>query len=267
MSPTTNCCIPSALTIAGSDPSGGAGIQADIKTFQQFSVFGMSVVTLVTAQNTREVSRVEILSEDLVLAQLDAVLSDIPPTAAKTGALGNASIVKLIAERAKTFLFPLVVDPVMVSKHGMLLLDSEAVAVVRDYLLPVATLLTPNIPEAAMLTGFEIHDEAGMLKAAKRLCELGAKNVLLKGGHLQGSATDILYSADISIQFPQERIHSNNTHGTGCVYSAAITALLARGHELPDAVSRAKKFVTNAIRTAPHLGTGFGPINLLFSGL
>jgi hydroxymethylpyrimidine/phosphomethylpyrimidine kinase len=250
-----------ALTIAGSDPSGGAGIQADLKTFHQFGVYGEAVITLVTVQNTVRVSRVEALSPELVLEQIAAVVEDIPPGAAKTGALGSAEMVAAVARAAAEFGFPLVVDPVMVSKHGLSLLDGEATAALRELLLPRAFLLTPNVPEAEALTGIPIHTMQDMRRAAARLRELGAGAVLIKGGHLAGDATDLLYEGETFREFWAARVQTPHTHGTGCTLSAAITAGLARGWTLSDAVGRAKRFLDEAIRTNPGLGHGAGPLN------
>ncbi len=253
---------PVALTIAGSDPSGGAGMQADLKTLHQHGVYGMSVIKLLTVQNTRSVSSVHHLDPAFVIAQLDAVLSDILPQAAKTGALGSAAIINALAERASEFGFPLVVDPVMISKHGAALLDEDAVESLKRKLLPHAFCVTPNLPEAAALTGIELTDRATMEQAARAIAELGPKHVLIKGGHAAGPALDLLWSGGKVHEFAAERIISTNTHGTGCVLSAAITARLARGDSLIDAVQGAKQFVTAAIRTAPRLGAGVGPTNM-----
>ncbi len=254
---------PVALTIAGSDPSGGAGIQADLKTFHQFGVYGEAVLTLLTVQNTVRVERVECLEPELVLAQLAAVLEDIPPRAAKTGALGNAKLVEAIAAAAAGFSFPLVVDPVMISKHGAALLTADAMDAVRDRLVPRAALLTPNLAEAAALTGIDIGDVDGMKRAAERLCGMGAAAVLVKGGHAAGGATDVLLCNGKFYEFPAPRLSTRHTHGTGCTYSAAITAGLARGDELPAAVARAKCFIQKAIASNPGLGRGAGPVNHL----
>ncbi len=250
-----------ALTIAGSDPSGGAGIQADLKTFHQFGVYGEAVITLLTVQNTVRVSRVEVMPPSLVLEQLAAVIEDIPPGAAKTGALGSADMVEAVALAAADFSFPLVVDPVMVSKHGMSLLPAAAVAAIRDMLLPRAFLITPNVPEAEALTGITIRTMEEMGRAACRLRELGARAVLIKGGHLEGDATDLLFDGTGWHEFPAPRVATPHTHGTGCTYSAAITAGLALRLALPDAVGRAKRFIHQAIRTNPGLGQGSGPVN------
>jgi len=252
---------PVALTIAGSDPSGGAGIQADLKTFHQFGVYGEAVITLITVQNTVRVERVECLPPELIAEQIQAVVEDIRPRAAKTGALGNLANVLLVASAAEEFDFPLVVDPVLISKHGTSLLDPDAIDAVASRLIPRAFLLTPNLAEAGALTGAEIEDIAGMRKAAKRLSEMGAKAVLVKGGHLKDSATDILYSEGRWIELPAPRVKTRHTHGTGCTYSAAITAGLARGSSLEEAVAAAKAFITEAIRSNPGLGHGSGPVN------
>lgn len=253
--------ISVALTIAGSDPSGGAGIQADLKTFQRFGVYGEAAITLLTAQNTVGVERVECLSPELIEQQIRVVVRDIPPQAAKTGALGKREIIETIARLAEEFLFPLIVDPVMISKHGARLLEEDACEVLRTKLVPRAYLLTPNLPEAEALTGRAIEDVAGMREAARALADLGARNVLVKGGHLLAEATDVLLFEGEWWEYPGARIASQHTHGTGCTYSAAITAGIARGQDLPQAVAAAKKFIQEAIRTAPGLGHGCGPVN------
>jgi hydroxymethylpyrimidine/phosphomethylpyrimidine kinase len=250
-----------ALTIAGSDPSGGAGIQADLKTFHQFGVYGEAVVTLLTVQNSVRVSRVEVMPVSLVLEQIEAVLEDIPPAAAKTGALGSAGMVRAVARAAAGFRFPLVVDPVMVSKHGLPLLPETAAAAIREELLPCGTLITPNVPEAEALTGMTIRTLDDMRRAAERICGMGARAVLIKGGHLDAGATDVLYDGAEWREFPAARLDTRHTHGTGCTYSAAITAGLASGLALPAAVERAKRFIHEAIRTNPGLGRGCGPVN------
>jgi hydroxymethylpyrimidine/phosphomethylpyrimidine kinase len=253
--------LPVALTIAGSDPSGGAGIQADLKTFHQFGVYGEAVLTLVTVQNTCGAPRIETLAPDLVRQQLEAVLFDIPPAAAKTGALGNLAVVEAIADLAKSFPFPLVVDPVLVGKHGSRLLSLEAEDALKQKLLPHAFLVTPNIPEAEALTGLSIADETGMREASKRLLDLGCRAVLTKGGHRSGSALDVLVDNSGVTLFDGKRVNTQHTHGTGCTYSAAITAGLALGHDLREAVRCAKSFIQSAIETAPGLGRGQGPVN------
>ena len=250
-----------ALTIAGSDPSGGAGIQADLKTFHQLGVYGMSVLTLVTVQNTQCVSEVRPLDPGLVAAQLDAVLDDILPAAAKTGALGTAEVIRVIAERAVHFGFPLVVDPVMISKHGVPLIAAEARKELLNALLPRAFLVTPNLHEAEVLAGMPVREIPDMEEAARLIATLGPQAVLVKGGHLVDKAVDVLYSKGEVRRFSAPRVKTRHTHGTGCTYSAAITAALAKGMSLPEAVEIAKRFVTAAIATNPGLGKGFGPVN------
>ncbi len=272
--------IPIALTIAGSDPSGGAGIQADLKTFHQFGVYGTSVLTLVTVQNTVGVSRVEVLAADLVAEQLEAVLSDVPPRAAKTGALGSVEIIEAVAARAAEFSFPLVVDPVMISKHGVPLLSEPARAALVGKLLPHAFLLTPNLHEAFAICGIESRDQRGVEDAARAIAALGPQAVLVKGGHLAGkapagdaesageapeTATDTLFWKGQMHHFSSPRIRTKHTHGTGCTLSAAITACLAQGMGLIEAVETAKRFITRAIETNPGIGTGYGPVNHMVS--
>jgi hydroxymethylpyrimidine/phosphomethylpyrimidine kinase len=255
---------PVALTIAGSDPSGGAGIQADLKTFHQFGVYGEAVITLLTVQNSVRVSRVEVMDPALVLEQLEAVLEDIPPAAAKTGALGSSEMVLAMARAAAGFAFPLVVDPVMVGKHGAPLLSDSAASAIRDHLLPRAALITPNVPEAEVLTGMTIRTLDDMRRAACRIHEMGAAAVLIKGGHLDSQSTDVvdlLFDGIEWHEFPAPRLDPRHTHGTGCTYSAAITAGLALGASLENAVAQAKRFIHEAIRANPGLGRGCGPVN------
>ena len=251
--------LPVALSVAGSDPSGGAGIQADLKTFHRFGVYGEAVLTLLTVQNTQSVSRVELLDPELVREQIGAVLTDIRPAAAKTGALGSAAIIAAVAEALEDL--PLVVDPVMISKHGAPLMAAEAGEALRRVLLPKALLVTPNLHEAAALTGLPVETEEQMLAAGRRLLEMGPQAVLVKGGHLAGWATDVLVTAGSVDWFRGERIDTPHTHGTGCTYSAAITALLASGAPLREAVAEAKRFIAAAIATNPGLGRGHGPVN------
>lgn len=251
---------PVALSIAGSDASGGAGIQADLKTFHQFGVYGEAVVTLIAVQNTRGVERVECLDARLVADQIRAVIADIPPVAAKTGALGNRAIVEAVAELVRDFPFPLVADPVTASKRGGTLLDTDGLAAVKTLLLPHVFLLTPNLDEAAALAGIEVRDSAGMREAARKLAGMGPRAVLVKGGHLKGQAIDVLYYRGEWSEFAAPRIETRHTHGTGCTFSAAITASLAAGNDLPEAVRRAKRYITEAIRNSPGLGAGAGPL-------
>jgi hydroxymethylpyrimidine/phosphomethylpyrimidine kinase len=250
-----------ALTIAGSDPSGGAGVQADLKTFHQFGVYGEAVIALITVQNTRGVERVECLAPDLVADQIRAVIADIPPDAAKTGALGNRAIIEAVAALAGDFSFPLVLDPVMVSKHGAPLLAADGIEAIKTFLLPNVFLLTPNLEEASLLAGAEVHDVAAMRQAAQKLASMGPQAVLLKGGHLEGDPTDILFHRGEWTEFAAPRIETRHTHGTGCTLSAAITASLASGHDIEEAIRRAKRYITEAIRNNPGLGSGSGPLN------
>lgn len=212
-------------------------------------------------QNTQRVDRVYCLPPDLLVEQIRAVVEDIPPDAAKIGALGNLEVLLAVAKIAGEFRFPLVVDPVMISKHGAPLMSQEARLAFLDRLAPRATLITPNLFEAAALTGEAIASVAGMRRAAERLCRLGARAVLVKGGHLQGMATDVLLADGKFYEYEAARVDTPHTHGTGCTYSAAITACLAAGCALPEAVRRSKQFITEAIRTNPGLGKGNGPVN------
>lgn len=249
---------PVALTIAGSDPSGGAGIQADLKTFHQFGVYGEAVVTLITVQNSVGVQRVEILDSELVFAQIRAVFDDISPSAVKAGALGNREVAEAVARAAAEFQFQVVLDPVITSKHGTKLGDVDAVLP----LLRHAFLITPNLEEASALCNFVVDDLDSMRRAARTLRGMGAVNVVVKGGHLRGEAIDLLYTSDGEFhEFASPRIDTRHTHGTGCAFSAAITAELAKGTELVQAVRIAKDFVTEAIRSNPGLGRGSGPLN------
>ncbi|MBV8729049.1 MAG: bifunctional hydroxymethylpyrimidine kinase/phosphomethylpyrimidine kinase [Acidobacteriia bacterium] len=250
-----------ALTIAGSDPSGGAGIQADLKTFHQFGVYGEAVITLLTVQNTRRAGRVEVTSAELVTEQLEAVLEDIPPHAAKTGALGSAEVLCAVARLASTFPFPLVVDPVLMGKHGQRLLDGGALSVLRDQLLPCAELVTPNVPEAEVLAGIAIRSPEELREAAERIRAMGARAVLIKGGHREGPATDVLLTAEGWTEFMAARLETRHGHGTGCTYSAAVTAGLACGLTMVDAVAQAKRYLHEALASAPGLGSGSGPVN------
>jgi hydroxymethylpyrimidine/phosphomethylpyrimidine kinase len=251
--------IPIALTIAGSDPSGGAGIQADLKTFHQLRVFGTAAITLVTVQNTTRMSRIALLDPGLVAEQIDAVLEDLPPQAAKTGALGTAAIIESVA--GCQISCPLVVDPVMIGKHGAPLMDLPAREALRRLLLPKAALVTPNLHEAAELAGILVEDLDQMREAAIEIARFGTMSVLIKGGHLQGDAVDLLFHDGEFTELRAARIDTPHTHGTGCTYSAAITAFLARGLPMVEAAIRAKRFIDEAIRTNPGLGPGSGPVN------
>ena len=258
-----------ALTIAGSDSGGGAGIQADLKTFQRFGVFGTSAITAITAQNTRGVRSWQAVSADMVRAQIDAVAEDIPPDAFKTGMLANAGVVTSVSRAIRDLsLRNYVLDPVMVATSGDLLLEQEAVRVIRDDLLPLAVLATPNLHEAAILVGESIEDEDEMARAAEKIVtEMGARAVLLKGGHLSAGdrVVDVLYDGAVRA-FRGERIDTTSTHGTGCTLSAAIAAQLARGESLHAAVRTSIDYVHSAIATAPRIGSGHGPLNHLAGG-
>lgn len=251
--------MPVALTIAGSDPSGGAGIQADLKTFHQLKVFGTAAITLITVQNTMRFTSVQTLDPALVSAQIAAVLEDLPPQAAKTGALGTAAVVEAVA--GCTLQCPLVVDPVMIGKHGAPLLDATARAALRTLLLPKAALVTPNLHEAAELADMPVDSLDQMREAAVRIARFGRLAVLIKGGHLKDDAVDLFYQDGEFTELRAARIDTRHTHGTGCTYSAAITAWLARGLPMVEAVRRAKRFIDEAIRTNPGLGAGAGPVN------
>ena len=254
---------PLALTIAGSDSGGGAGIQADLKTFFALGVHGMSALTAVTAQNTMGVSGVHEVPPEFVAEQIAAVVGDIGVDAAKTGMLSSAPIVLSVADAVREHnIDKLVVDPVFVSKHGDPLLQASAVEALRSELIPLATVITPNIPEAEGLLGYEIDPDEPDEAAAKDLVTLGPRWVLLKGGHLRSDeATDLLTDGTEVIRISQARIDTKNTHGTGCVLSAAIAACLAKGLDVPAAAIEAKKFVTRAIERSLEIGQGIGPVN------
>jgi hydroxymethylpyrimidine/phosphomethylpyrimidine kinase len=254
---------PIALTIAGSDSGGGAGIQADLKTFQRFGVFGTSVITAVTAQNTRGVSGWQAVATELIDLQIDAVASDLRPGALKTGMLADAGVVKTVVSAVRRHsLAPLVVDPVMVSASGDALLDRDATGALREMLIPLSALVTPNLDEAEILLGETVRDVEAMERAGRALVRAGASAALIKGGHLVGDAAiDVLVIGDRVRTFSHPRLGTLHTHGTGCTLSAAITALLARGDVLEDAVERSIEWVHRAIATAPGLGGGHGPLN------
>ena len=255
--------IHTALTIAGSDPSGGAGIQADLKTFSSLNVYGMSAIGALTAQNTLGVRDVMPVPPEFVGAQLDAVLTDIVPDAVKTGMLGTGGVVEVVAQRIRKYgVERLVVDPVLVSSSGTHLLDHAGEAALKRALLPLALLITPNLTEAAVLTGVDVTDSLSMEEAARRLHRMGARHVLVKGGHLDGDvAMDVFFDGAKVERLSSPRIFTKDAHGTGCVLSAAITAYLSRGLSVYDAAVNAKEFVTEAIRTSLRLGKGSGPVN------
>ena len=259
--------MKTALTIAGSDSGGGAGIQADLKTFSALGVYGMTAVTAVTVQNTEGVAGFEAMSPRLVADQIRAVVSDLGVDAAKTGMLADAGIVTAVADAMEeTGIRRLVVDPVSVSKHGHALLAPDAVATLRERILPLATLVTPNLPEAAALAGAPVTDRDGMRRAAGTILAAGARAVLLKGGHLDGDeAADLFVDGETEEWLTSPRIATPHTHGTGCTLSAAIAAHLALGDPLLEAVRAGKTYVTEAIRHALALGHGIGPVDHLWS--
>lgn len=254
-----------ALTIAGSDSGGGAGIQADLKTFSALGVYGASVITAVTAQNTRAVTAVEAISPALIRAQIEAVFADLPPQAVKTGMLGDSQTICIVADSLAAVALPyLVIDPVMVAKSGDKLLADAAIATLRTRLIPLATLITPNLPEAGELLGRPVTTRDDMPQAAADLLALGCHAVLLKGGHLAGDASDdLLLTTGGATWLSAARHPGKNTHGTGCTLSAAITAGLARGLALVDAVHAAKDYIGAAIAAADrlHVGSGHGPLH------
>lgn len=251
-----------ALTIAGSDSGGGAGIQADLKTFAAFGVYGTSAITAITAQNTRGVTAVQALDPALVIAQIDAVASDVPPHATKIGMLANADIIDAVADALARLRLPLIVlDPVMVTKGGDPLLHPSAVHRLRTRLIPMAAIITPNVPEAEALTGLTITTIADQREAAARVVGLGARVAIVKGGHLTGRAVDVWHDGTRVVELDAERIDTAHTHGTGCTFSSALAACLALGLNTEEAAHRAKVYVTGAIRHAPGLGTGHGPLH------
>jgi hydroxymethylpyrimidine/phosphomethylpyrimidine kinase len=254
--------IAKALTIAGSDSGAGAGIQADLKTFAALGVYGTSVITAITAQNTVRVTEILELPPAIIEAQIDAVIRDIGCHAVKTGMIANAAIIEIVAAKIRQYDLPnLVVDPVMVAKSGDLLLRRSAVTALRSRLLPLATVVTPNIPEAEELTGLKLRNEQAIKDAARRICDMGAKTVVIKGGHRRGSAVDILYNGKGFKEFTSPRIKTRHTHGTGCTFSAAIAAHLAQGFELEEAVALSKRYITGAIKTAFAIGSGHSPVH------
>jgi hydroxymethylpyrimidine/phosphomethylpyrimidine kinase len=252
---------PRVLTVAGSDSGGGAGIQADLKTMLALGVHGMSVIAAVTAQNSLGVQGYWELPAEAVRAQLDSVLSDIGAQAIKTGMLASTELVETVAGVLADVDVPVIVDPVGVSKHGDSLLAPEAVDSVRSALLPVATVVTPNLWEVEQLTGLTVREESRMGEAAAAVKELGPKWVLIKGGHLPGDPVDVLYDGSREYRFPGRRLNNMHTHGTGCTLASAIASYLALGDDMIDAARKAKAFVTGAIDGGFALGTGIGPVD------
>jgi hydroxymethylpyrimidine/phosphomethylpyrimidine kinase len=254
--------IYKALTIAGSDSGAGAGIQADLKTFAALGVYGTSVITAITAQNTQGVTRIFELDSDLVAAQIDAVIQDIGAGAVKTGMLSNSAIIEVVTGKIREYrLTNLVVDPVMVAKSGDVLLRADAIEAIKSRLIPLATVVTPNIPEAEQLTGVHGTRLIDLREAARRIVGMGARSVVIKGGHRKGPATDLFYDEKKFRAFTAARVATRNTHGTGCTFSAAITANLAKGEKLDAAVAHAKIYMTRAIRKSFAVGAGHSPVH------
>jgi hydroxymethylpyrimidine/phosphomethylpyrimidine kinase len=251
-----------ALTIAGSDSGGGAGIQADLKTFAAHGVFGTSAITAITAQNTLGVRAWEAVTPALVVAQIEAVLADIGADAIKIGMLANAAIVEAVARTlAAASLRPIVLDPVMVAKGGDRLLETDAIAAIKQHLIPLARIVTPNLPEAEVLAGMPIRTREHMLEAGRRIRQLGAGVVLVKGGHADGEeSTDVASTADGSFEVGGPRLPGRHTHGTGCTLSSAIAANLALGASDEEAIRAARTYLEGAIRHAPQIGGGHGPL-------
>jgi hydroxymethylpyrimidine/phosphomethylpyrimidine kinase len=253
-----------ALTIAGSDSGGGAGIQADLKTFQELGVYGMSALTAITAQNTLGVQGVYPLSVEAVKEQMKSIADDLSPHALKTGMLFNAEIITAVAESVETYSWEkLVVDPVMIAKGGASLLQQESVQALIEKLIPLAYVITPNIPEAEVLTGMKMNTDEDLRKAAVYLHNMGAKHVVIKGGHAARSdeAVDVLFDGNDFYEFSSPRFQTEHTHGTGCTFAAAVTSELAKGKVLYDSVKTAKAFITAAIENELGIGNGHGPTN------
>lgn len=257
--------MKTALTIAGSDCSGGAGIQADLKTMTMNGVYGMSAVTALTAQNTTGVSGILESTPEFLAQQLDAIFEDIRPDAVKIGMVSSAGLIEVIAQKLQSYQAEnIVVDPVMVATSGSKLLETSAVTTLKEKLLPLATVLTPNIPEAEVLSGISVGNDADMLEAARRIYEAHGCAVLLKGGHSVNDANDLLYANGEAKWFPGKRIENPNTHGTGCTLSSAIASNLAKGYSLEESVRRAKEYISGALSAMLDLGKGRGPMNHAF---
>lgn len=252
--------IVTALSIAGSDCSGGAGIQADLKTFAALGVYGMSAITTVVAENTQAVFCRQDIAPDVLAAQIEAVLGDIPPDAVKIGLLPSAAAVRTVAVALKGAALPVVLDPVMVASAGRTLHGADMLEALKAELLPLVTLITPNLAEATALTGLPVENHLQRQAAARKLKDLGPRAVLLKGGHLDRAAEDLYYDGEGFCTFTSPRIDTKNTHGTGCTLSSAIAAYLARGYALTQAVEKAKAYITGAIAHGLALGRGAGPL-------
>lgn len=258
--------MKTALSIAGSDCSGGAGIQADIKTMSALGVFGMSVIVSVVAENTSRVISIEDISPKVIADQIDAIFEDIKVDAIKVGMLSSPACMQTVASKLKEYRPKhIVIDPVMYAKNGCPLMQEESIDTLISTVIPLASLLTPNIPEAEKIANMEIKTVEDMQEAAKRIVDLGASAVLVKGGHYIGDAKDILYDGKKYYSFIQKRIDTKNTHGTGCTLSSAIASYLALGEDLTSAVEKAKIYVTGAIENALEIGKGCGPTNHFFS--
>lgn len=250
------------LTIAGSDSCGGAGIQADLKTFSAHEVFGMSVITAVTAQNTQGVFAVEDISPDIIQKQIEVIFDDISVDGVKIGMVSKTETIKIIAETlSKYSVKNLVIDPVMISKSGFDLLKPEAKEALIKYLLPMATVVTPNLPEAEVITGLNVNNLDGMKEAAKMIYKMGPKYVLIKGGHLEGEAVDVLYDGVDFIYYNSPRINTKNTHGTGCTLSSSIASNLGKGLSVIEAIKQSKAYITTAIEKSFSIGKGVGPVH------
>lgn len=251
-----------ALTVAGSDSGGGSGIQADLKTFNLLDVYGMSVVTAITAQNTVEITEVFHIAPELIAAQIDSVMSDTPANAVKTGMLGTEATVEIVSSKILEYkVRKLVVDPVITSSSGTSLLDDSGVTALKNTLLPLSFLILPNLQEAEILTGMQVISLQQMESAARAIFEMGSKHVLVKGGHLKGSPVDVFFDGNTIQHFSQRRIETKDSHGTGCVLSAAITGNLARGMDIAGAIRGGKSLVTKALEDSIHIGKGPGPLN------
>jgi hydroxymethylpyrimidine/phosphomethylpyrimidine kinase len=258
--------IYKALTIAGSDSGAGAGIQADLKTFAAHGVYGTSVITAITAQNTKGVTGIVELDPEIIAAQIDAVLQDIGADAVKTGMLSNSAIIETVTKKIREYrVANLVVDPVMVAKSGDLLLRSDAIETLKSRLIPLATVVTPNLPEAEQLTGVHGARMKDLQEAARLIVGMGANSVVIKGGHRKGPAADLFYDGKKFRAFSAPRIPTSNTHGTGCTFSAAIAANLAKGEKLEQAVAGAKTYITRAIRKSFSIGAGHSPVNHFYN--
>ncbi len=251
-----------ALTIAGTDPTGGAGAMADLKSFHACGVYGMAAFTSVLAQNSKGVQHIHNLEVDWLEEQLESVFTDEVPHAMKTGMIPTKEMMEVIASYVKNYQIPYVIDPVMIAKSGDSLMDDKGKSELQNILLPLADVVTPNIPEAEEIVGFKLDSEEKIHQAGKVFIEdIGSKGVIIKGGHLEGNATDYLFTKDQSYTFEQERYDTKHTHGTGCTFSSVITAELAKGKTMYEAVKKAKSFISLAIKYTPEIGQGRGPVN------